>query len=79
MGHPKQAVGLTFDIEAMRFASAQSWQAIERMVAAFRPGMRESEAARLGTQILFDLGMERIWHPTHVRFGANPFRFGGVR
>jgi len=74
MGHPKQAVGLTFDIEAMRFASGQSWLAIERMAAAFQPGMRESEAARLGTQILFDLGMERIWHPTHVRFGANTMK-----
>lgn len=74
MGHPKQTVGLAFDLESMRYASAQSWKAIDAMAAAFRPGMRESEATRLAQQILADLGMERVWHPTHVRFGANTLK-----
>jgi hypothetical protein len=74
MGHPKQAVGLGFDLESMRYASERSWQAIEAMADAFRPGIRESEATRLGQQILVDLGAERVWHPTHVRFGANTMK-----
>lgn len=74
MGHSKQAVGLLFDLESMRFASEQSWKGIERMAASFRPGMRESEATRLGQEILSDLGMERNWHPLHVRFGVNTLR-----
>ncbi len=74
MGHSKQAVGLYFDLESMRFASEQSWKGIERMAAEFRPGMRESEATQLGHEILTDLGMERIWHPLHVRFGANTMK-----
>ena len=74
MGHPKQAVGLYFDIASMRFASEKSWQAIARMAESFHPGMRESEARRLGLQILFDLGMERVWHPLHVRFGSNTLK-----
>ncbi|MEO8159772.1 MAG: M24 family metallopeptidase [Arenimonas sp.] len=74
MGHPKQAVGLYFELEAMRFASAQSWKGIERMAASFRPGMRESEATELANKILDDLGMERIWHPVHVRFGPNTMK-----
>jgi Xaa-Pro aminopeptidase len=74
MGFPKQAVGLGFELEAMRFASEQSWRGIERMAAAFKPGMRESEAGRLGLEILNELGMERVWHPVHVRFGANTMK-----
>jgi Xaa-Pro aminopeptidase len=71
VAYPKEAVGATFDLDAMRFASAQSWRAVERMAASFRPGLRESEAIALCTAILEDLGMERIWHPPHIRFGAN--------
>src|SRR5262249_39920168 len=67
----KEAVGAAFDLDTMRFASAQSWRAVDRMVASFKPGMRESEATALATEILDALGMERIWHPPHIRFGAN--------
>lgn len=74
MGHAKQAVGLYFDLALMRLASEKSWLAIARMAELFQPGMRESEAKRLGLQILFDLGMERIWHPLHVRFGSNTLK-----
>jgi hypothetical protein len=69
--HSKEAVGTAFDLAAMRFASAQAWRAVDRMVEAFKPGLRESEATALCMEILADLGMERIWHPPHIRFGAN--------
>ena len=71
MQYAKEAVGAAFDLEAMRYASKQSWRGVEQMVAAFKPGMRESEATALGRKILDDLGMERIWHPLHIRFGTN--------
>lgn len=74
MAYSKQAVGQHFNIESMHFASAQSWKAVNRMSAEFRPGMRESEATRLGREILNDLGMERIWHPLHIRFGTNTIK-----
>ena len=74
MEYPKETVGEKFDIESMRFASEQSWLGIERMAAVFQAGLRESEAAHLGLRILDDLGMERIWHPLHVRFGANTMK-----
>ncbi len=70
-GHDREAVGQPYSLESMRFASRQSWLGIERMSAVFKPGMRESEAQRLGHEILVDLGMQRIWHPVHVRFGSN--------
>jgi Xaa-Pro aminopeptidase len=71
LAHPKEAVGPAFDPDALRFASAQSWRAVERMVETFKPGLRESKATALATGILQDFGMERIWHPPHIRFGAN--------
>jgi len=69
--HTKEAVGAAFDLAAMRFASDESWRAVDRMVEAFKPGLRESEATALCLEILTDLGMERIWHPPHIRFGTN--------
>jgi Xaa-Pro aminopeptidase len=69
--HSKEAVGAAFDLAAMRYASEQSWRAVDRMVEAFKPGLRESEATALCMRILADLGMDRIWHPPHIRFGAN--------
>jgi Xaa-Pro aminopeptidase len=67
----KEAVGASFDLDSMRFASAQSWRAVERMAAEFKPGLRESAATVRCTEILKALGMERIWHPPQVRFGSN--------
>jgi Xaa-Pro aminopeptidase len=67
----KEKVGPAFDLDAMRYASAQSWRGVERMVEAFRPGLRESQAHVIAQSILADLGMERIWHPPHIRFGTN--------
>ncbi|RDZ28053.1 M24 family metallopeptidase [Lysobacter silvisoli] len=71
MSHPKEAVGMAFDLSLMRHASEQSWRAVRKMAQTFQPGLRESEASTLAMEILRDLGMERIWHPVHVRFGAN--------
>jgi len=72
--YPKEAVGASFDLDAMRHASAQSWRAIERMVDAFKPGLREPDATAICIEILDDLGMERIWHTPKIRFGANTLK-----
>jgi len=72
--YPKEAVGASFDLDAMRHASAQSWRAIERMVDAFKPGLREPDANAICIEILDDLGMERIWHTPKIRFGANTLK-----
>ena len=39
-----------------------------------RPGMREGDACALATQILHDMGMQRIWHQTLVRFGPDTLK-----
>jgi Xaa-Pro aminopeptidase len=72
--HPREIVGAPFSLDAMRVAQRESWRALNAMVAAIRPGMRESEALALGEAILADMGMECAWHPLMVRFGANTLK-----
>ena len=70
----KEAVGEVYDIEAMKYAQAMTWRAIDMLSALIRPGMRESEAIALGKQVLAELEMQRIWHPLLVRFGSNTLK-----
>ena len=67
----KEAVGERYVLESMRHAQQMTWKAIEQIARAIVPGMHESEAVALGKQILGELGMDRIWHPLLIRFGAN--------
>ena len=67
---PREAVGARFAPAAMLHARARSFEAVDRIAAAVRPGMTESEATALAQGILVDMGMERHWHPLLIRFGA---------
>lgn len=67
----REAVGAAFSAAAMQRAQALTWDAVERIAAMVKPGMRESEAIEATKALLGDLGMERIWHPVKLRFGKN--------
>lgn len=71
---PREAVGPNYSLQALRDAQAMSWEALSRIAALVRPGMRESEAVAAGHGILDDLGMERAWHPLLIRFGADTLK-----
>lgn len=70
----KEAVGEAYNIESMKYAQSMTWCAIEQLSAQIHPGMLESEAVALGKQVLVELGMQRIWHPMLIRFGANTLK-----
>nr|WP_260400289.1 M24 family metallopeptidase [Paraburkholderia bannensis] len=70
----KEAVGSKYVKEQMQTARERTWQVIERVAPRVVPGMRESEAAALCKAEMEALGMDRIWHPTIVRFGENTLR-----
>lgn len=70
----KEAVGVAYSIDSMRYAQAMTWRAIEALSKLIRPGMLESEARELCKKVLADLDMQRIWHPLLVRFGANTLK-----
>ncbi len=71
---PREAVGPNYSLSALQEAQARSWQALERIAALVRPGMRESEVQTAGLAILEELGMERSWHPLLIRFGSNTLK-----
>ncbi|MCL9658813.1 aminopeptidase P family protein [Pseudomonas protegens] len=70
----KEAVGLAYSLEGMLHAKRMTWEAIAQMARRIRPGMHESTAREMGLQVLQELGMERIWHPLLIRFGANTLK-----
>lgn len=69
-----EGVGPRFDAAALLSARERSIEATRRIAAALRPGMRERDAHRIAEQVFEALGFERIWHPTHIRFGANTLK-----
>ncbi|MBN3727005.1 aminopeptidase P family protein [Burkholderia sp. Ac-20379] len=74
MEDTKQAVGARFSMDAMRHARAMTWRAVDEMADEIRPGMRESEANARCKVLLGELGMDRLWHPVLIRFGANTLK-----
>jgi len=70
----KEAVGERFVLETMRHAQGLTWNAVNAIARVIKPGMRESEAQERGKQILAELGMDRIWHPLLICFGANTLK-----
>lgn len=69
-----EGVGTGFDAEALLAARERSIEATRRIAEAVRPGMREVDAHRVAAQVFEALGFERIWHPTHIRFGSNTLK-----
>ncbi len=58
----------------MQHARERSWGAVRQIAAEIRPGMTEGASRLLASEILKKLGMDRIWHPTIVRFGEGTLK-----
>jgi len=67
-------VGADFSRERMFAARERSWTALRDIAARILPGMNEADAATLAKEHLDAAGMQRIWHPSIVRFGANTLK-----
>lgn len=72
--NPGEAVGERFDPALLLQARERSAQAVQAIADRIRPGMRESEAEAIAAEVFVELGFERIWHPTHIRFGRNTLK-----
>ncbi|MDN0085683.1 M24 family metallopeptidase [Crenobacter sp. SG2305] len=66
-----EQVGTAFSMERMLGARALTSEAVAWIAAAIEPGMNEEEALAAAQQVLEAMGVERCWHPTAIRFGAN--------
>lgn len=59
------------NVEKAVAAAKLAHQLVDEILAALKPGMRESEVAALATSAYAAHGIERIWHPAYARFGAH--------
>lgn len=69
-----EGVGSGFDARALLEARQRSRLAVEQIAAACRPGMGEADAEAEAARVFAELGFERVWHPTHIRFGRNTLK-----
>jgi Xaa-Pro aminopeptidase len=67
-------VGSVYLPERMLQARERAWTALARIARRIEPGMREDDADALTAEILRSEGMDRVWHPSIVRFGANTLK-----
>jgi hypothetical protein len=44
---------------------------LDRIIAAVKPGVRESEIKDYALRLFAEQGIERTWHPPYVRFGEH--------
>jgi len=69
-----QDVGQRFSLEQMLGARERAWSALRAIADGITPGMTEPEAALLAKERLEAAGMQRIWHPSIIRFGPNTLK-----
>jgi len=64
-----EGVGTRFTQAAMIRARDLTFAAVNRIAAAIGPGMTEAHAHHIAGEILAEMGMERLWHKSVIRFG----------
>ena len=74
MHHNKQAVGDNFNLQKMLLARDKTFDAVNCIADKVTVGMAEVDARAMAMDVLRDMGMDRIWHPALVRFGANTLK-----
>ena len=67
-------VGSSYSYERMLDARGKAWEALRDIASRIGPGMAEADAATMAGERLQAAGMQRIWHPSIVRFGANTLK-----
>jgi hypothetical protein len=70
----REAIGSSFSMAAMLRARDRTFDAVNRVASAIRPGMSERQAAETAQATLEAMGMDRIWHKNLVRFGPETLK-----
>ncbi len=66
----REAVGEAFSLAKMVRARDLTFEAVNRIGAAVKPGMTEARGGEIAQEVLEAMGMDRLWHKNVVRFGA---------
>ena len=70
----REAIGPMFSMPAMLRARELTFEAVNRVAQAVRPGMSEGQAGETAQAILDAMGMDRLWHKNLVRFGSETLK-----
>lgn len=73
-----EMAGEGFSPEAMKFAREKTWECIEHIRSQIQVGMREDEGLAIANAAIKELGAEKRWHRSWVRFGVNTLKPYGV-
>jgi methionine aminopeptidase len=57
--------------ELLSDAQRLTWDAVDRIRTKMTSGLNESQAKKIATEILADMGSRKFWHKCHIRFGAS--------
>jgi len=60
-----------FSVGKMLEIRARSQQAVERIAAQVKVGMREEDANKMVVETLMDMGAKKAFHKPYIRFGRN--------
>lgn len=66
-----EQTGASFSRAGMLEARRKTWDAIEKIRSAFKPGLPEADATKIADDILQSMGCTRKWHRSLIRFGEN--------
>lgn len=66
-----------FDLAHFLRCRDKTWEGMKRIREIIVPGMREEDATKKAEAILREMGAEKFWHRTYVRFGANTKKMYG--
>jgi Xaa-Pro aminopeptidase len=69
--HSREAVGRKFDAALLEQARTRSWGVLRDIRERMQPGINEEQAKAMASDVFAAHGVERIWHPTLIRIGAN--------
>lgn len=69
-----EGVGARFTQAAMIRARDLTFEAVNRIACAIRPGMTEGRAHAIAGDVLEAMGMDKLWHKNVIRFGAGTLK-----
>ncbi len=67
----REAVGRRFDPALLERARERSWAVLAAIRERMVPGIDEAGARAMAERVFAEAGVDRIWHPTLIRIGAN--------
>ncbi|MES2206051.1 MAG: M24 family metallopeptidase [Pseudomonadota bacterium] len=70
----RESVGKNFSLQKMFKARENTKNALKLISQHIYIGMTELEAHKIADKILLDCGIDKIWHPTKIRFGTNTIK-----